>query len=379
VYRGDCVASARVSRMRPLSDSDLRIADVKAWPIDIALTDHFTISQGSLSVAENAFVQVTLRCGVVGYGESAPFPGLTPEDRDGSLRAIEHLKEVVLGQSAARLRQLSRQMAEAASGNPAARCGVETAILDALCRVVGIPMWVYFGGAGTGPFETDITLPMLGRDKCLALADQWYRQGFRILKVKVGSDVDSDIATIHDISSRFPDVSFVVDANQGFSEADALVLMKALKKSEITVRMVEQPVHKIDLDAMARLRGEKIFPICADESVASRKDAAAVVRAGAADIVNIKIMKCGVVEAFDIALYALSSGLQIMFGGMVETRLAMGCSLAMAAGIGPAHTLDLDTPLLMSTNPLEGGYRYEGAMMVLAEGAGMGIALKGES
>jgi hypothetical protein len=63
-----------------------------------------------------------------------------------------------------------------------------------------------------------------------------------------------------------------------------------------------------------------------------------------------------------------------MFGGMMETRLAMGRSLAMAAGIGPAHTLDLDTPLLMATDPLEGGYRYEGPVMVLAEGAGMGIA-----
>lgn len=63
-----------------------------------------------------------------------------------------------------------------------------------------------------------------------------------------------------------------------------------------------------------------------------------------------------------------------MFGGMMETRLAMGCSLAMAAGIGPLHTLDLDTPLLMATDSLEGGYRYEGSKMVMVEATGMGIA-----
>jgi L-alanine-DL-glutamate epimerase-like enolase superfamily enzyme len=362
--------------MRSFPDSDFDIIELRTWAIDIPLTDHFTISQGSLSVAENAFVQVTLRCGVVGYGESAPFPGLTPEDRDGSLRAIEHLKEVVHGQSAARLRQLSRQMAGGRPGNPAARCGLETAILDAFCRALGIPMWAYFGGASTGPFETDITLPMLGIKRCLELADHWYRRGFRILKVKVGSNVDSDIGVIHDISARFPDTSFVVDANQGFSEHDALLLMQALKGSNVTVRMIEQPVHKTDIEALARLRREKIFPICADESVGSRQDAAEIVRAGAADIINIKIMKCGVVEAFDIALYSLTAGLQIMFGGMMETRLAMGCSLAMAAGIGQAHTLDLDTPLLMAADPLEGGYRYEGPRMSLAEGAGMGITLR---
>ncbi len=267
-------------------------------------------------------------------------------------------------------------MAEIAPADPAARCGLETAILDAFCHAMGMPMWAYFGGAAAGPFETDITLPMLGKEKCLELADHWYRRGFRRMKVKVGSHVDSDIAVIHDIFARFPDTSFVVDANQGFSEHDALLLMRALKKSGVDVRMIEQPVQKTDIEALARLRREQIFPICADESVGSRSDAAAIVRAGAADIVNIKIMKCGVIEAFDIALYSLTAGLQIMIGGMMETRLAMGCSLAMAAGIGPVHTLDLDTPLLMATDPLEGGYRYEGPKMVLAEGAGMGIAPK---
>jgi L-alanine-DL-glutamate epimerase-like enolase superfamily enzyme len=360
--------------MPSVSDSDLVISVVAAWAVGIPLTDTFAISRGSITSAESVFVEVTLRSGAVGYGECAPFTSITGEDRAGTLRAVERLRHELIGQSAGTLRRLAALMREAAPADPAARCGLETAILDAFCRALGIPMWLYFGGACRGPFVTDITLPMLGREKCLSLADHWHRQGFRILKVKVGSHVDSDMAVIHDIFARYPDTSFVIDANQGFSEQDALVLMRALKNSGVAVRMIEQPVHKSDIEALARLRREKIFPICADESVGSRADAAAIVRADAADIINIKIMKCGVVEAFDIALFSLTVGLQIMFGGMMETRLAMGCSLAMAAGIGPAHTLDLDTPLLMSTDPLEGGYRYEGPEMVLAEGAGMGIA-----
>lgn len=362
--------------MRAFSDSDLRVVDVRATPVDIPLTDTFTISKGSITSAENVFVEVRLKCGAVGYGESAPFTSITGENRQETLLAIQRLEKCIIGQSAGAIRRLSLFMAEIAPSDPAARCGLETAILDALCRAMGIPASLYFGGASAGPFETDITLPMLGREKCLALADHWYQRGFRVLKTKVGSDVDSDINVIRDIWLRHPDTSFVVDANQGFTEQEAIVLMRALKKSGVAIQMIEQPVHKSDLEALARLRRESIFPICADESVGSRREAAAVVRAGAADIINIKIMKCGVVEAFDIALFTLTAGCRIMFGGMMETRLAMGCSLAMAAGLGQFASLDLDTPLLMSEDPCEGGYRYDGPRMILGLEPGLGIKPK---
>ena len=75
-----------------------------------------------------------------------------------------------------------------------------------------------------------------------------------------------------------------------------------------------------------------------------------------------------------MALFALVSGMKIMFGGMVETRLAMGCSLAMAAGCGSVHTLDLDTPLLMTEDPWQGGYRYEGPVVLLSHEPGLGIS-----
>jgi L-Ala-D/L-Glu epimerase len=358
--------------MRFLSGSDLNIVGMRAWPVDIPLTDTFTISRGSITSAENVFVEVRLKCGAAGYGESAPFTSITGENREETLRAIRRLEDTVIGQSAGAIRRLSHSMAEIAPSDPAARCGLETAVLDAFCRALGIPASLYFGGASTGPFETDITLPMVGREKCLTMADFWHQRGFRVLKTKVGSNVDSDITVIRDIWARFPDTSFVVDANQGFTEQEALVLMRALKKSGVAIQMIEQPVPKVDLEALARLRRENLFPICADESVGSRHEAAAVVRAGAADIINIKIMKCGVVEAFDIALFTLTAGLRIMFGGMMETRLAMGCSLAMAAGLGRSPSLDLDTPLLMSEDPWEGGYRYEGPRMILGTEPGLG-------
>ncbi|MGC3974907.1 MAG: hypothetical protein QM771_11050, partial [Nitrospira sp.] len=85
-----------------------------------------------------------------------------------------------------------------------------------------------------------------------------------------------------------------------------------------------------------------------------------LVEAQAADYINIKIMKTGVIEARRIAHFTRSSGLRLMVGGMLETRIAMGCSFSLVLGLGDFDVLDLDTPLLLSTDPVIGGYRYEG-------------------
>ncbi len=354
--------------------ADLEIIRVNSWAVNIPLTDDFTISQGSLSVAANVFVEVELKCGAVGYGECAPFTDITGEDQTGTLKALAPLGELVTGRCATAIRSMSRLLSEAEPEKPAARCGLETAILDALCRALGIPLWAYFGGAPPAPLETDITLPIMDRGQSLARADHWYRQGFRTLKMKVGRDLDTDLGTIAAIAGRFRDLSFVIDANQGFSESEALALVRSLVMAQVAVRMLEQPVARADYEALAKVRSESPFPICADESVASCSDVARLARAGAADIVNVKIMKCGVTEALDIALTARGCGFEIMFGGMMESRLAMGCSLAMAIGIGPVHTLDLDTPLLMSDDPVTGGYRYEGPLMHASTLPGLGCA-----
>lgn len=356
------------------ANSDLRIVAVDTHEVDIPLSDPFAIVQGEISVARNIYIRVTLANGIAGYGESAPFPEITGEDRSATLRAIQGLRGILLGRPVASYRLISRLMTEADRDHPAARCGLEMAVLDALCRSLGVPMWQFFGGDSSQKYQTDITIPMLGEKRCAELADRWYERGFRILKVKVGKNLDADFATIDAIAAKHSDVEFVIDANQGFSEGDVVRLINFLNRKQINVRLLEQPVHKSDLAGMLHIRRKADFPICADEAVHNARDAIRVIQANAVDVVNIKIMKCGVLEALDIATLVRSFGLGVMFGGMVESRLAMSCSLAIAMGYGPAHTLDLDTPLLMASDPLTGGYCYDGPVMCASDLPGLGMA-----
>jgi hypothetical protein len=62
-----------------------------------------------------------------------------------------------------------------------------------------------------------------------------------------------------------------------------------------------------------------------------------------------------------------------MIGGMVESRIAMGCSFSLVLGLGGFEILDLDTPLLLARDPVEGGYHYNGSRLVPWQDSGLGM------
>jgi len=130
-----------------------------------------------------------------------------------------------------------------------------------------------------------------------------------------------------------------------------------------------------DLDSMAAIRRETGISVAADESVRSLVDAQEVIALGAADYINIKIMKTGIVEAVEITSFAKASGLKLMIGGMVETRIAMGCSFSLVLGLGGFDVLDLDTPLLLTSDPVTGGYQYNGPQLQPWSGPGLGMGI----
>jgi L-Ala-D/L-Glu epimerase len=336
------------------------IEDVTFWPIDLPTTDPFVVATGTRNVAENVYIRVTLSDGICGYGEAAPFPEVGGEDRASCLHTLARLAPSLIGQASHDSHALGRHLAEQAPSHPAARCGIETAVLDAHCRATGIPLWRMWGGADVRPRMTDITIPIATQEKTLALARDWYQRGFRLLKMKVGTDVDADVRRLEALHRELPGISFIGDGNQGFSRAECLAFAKGIRRFGGALVLLEQPVVRDDLDSLAAIRRETGIPVAADESVRSLDDARKVVTQGAADYINIKIMKTGVLEAAEIASFTLNAGLKLMIGGMLESRIAMGCSFSMVLGMKGFEVLDLDTPLLLATDPVQGGYRYDG-------------------
>ena len=353
---------------------DDSIEDVTFWPIDIPLTDPFVVATGARAVAENVLVQVTLRSGIRGFGEAAPFPEVGAEDRASCVDTLTRLAQPLAGQSIQDYRQIAEQMADQAHKHPAARCSLETALLDAYCRAAGIPMWQLWGGADVRPRETDITIPIATTDDTLALARHWHHKGFRLFKMKVGKDVDGDIRRLEAVHNALPNVAFIGDGNQGFSRRECLAFVDGVRRFGGKLVLLEQPVERNDLESLAHIRRTTGIPVAADESVRSLADAHTVVDQHAADYINIKIMKTGVMEAREIASFTLNAGLKLMIGGMIESRIAMGCSFSLVLGMKGFDVLDLDTPLLLARDPIQGGYHYNGPMLQPWTGAGLGVS-----
>jgi L-Ala-D/L-Glu epimerase len=348
------------------------ITQIEFWPADIPLTEPFVVATGTRVTAQNIFVRVTLASGVQGYGEAAPFPEVGGETRSSCLASMTTFGEALLGQSVLQYRHLFRVMTNLSpSPQPAARCALEMAVLDALCREAGLPMWALWGGADVRERQCDITIPIVDHAKTLALACDWYAKGFRLFKMKVGKDVDTDIARLEAVHRACSGIAFIGDGNQGFTREECVAFADGVKRFGGDLVLLEQPLIRDDLDGLSAIRHLTGIPVAADESVRSLGDVRTVLEKQAADYVNIKIMKTGVIEALEIAFFARSAGLRLMAGGMVETRIAMGCSLGLALGFGGFDILDLDTPLLLAEDPVEGGYRYRGPTLLPWDGPGL--------
>jgi o-succinylbenzoate synthase len=355
---------------------DLSIKKINVRPVDMGLTDSFTISQGSIETAENVFLEITLNSGIKGYGEIAPFEELSGEDRDFSANVANNLKEHIIGKSVNNFIQLSRLIKDIATDQPAVRCGYETAFIDAYSRSLGVPFQELFGGRIITGLNTDITIPILEFDRSIELAKEWYLKGFRTLKIKVGSNYDNEIKLVAKINDILPDIKFILDANQGFETDEAIKFAKELIKLNCNIILYEQPIAMRDIEGMKKIKNSLNIPLAADETVFTKADAIEVIKNEAADVINLKIMKSGVIDTLEIAYMALSAGMGLMIGGMVESRLGMGCSLAIAQIVDGIKYFDLDTPILMNEDPIVGGYSYDGPLMIPSNEPGLGMIPK---
>jgi L-alanine-DL-glutamate epimerase-like enolase superfamily enzyme len=334
-------------------------------PLDIPLFAPFGISGGAQAVARSLLVTIELADGTRGYGEAAPFPAFNGETQASARAALELVRSTVVGADVRAWRPLAAALRARIGAAGSARCALETATLDALTKRVQLPLYAFFGGAGSS-LETDMTITTGSVEQARSAALAILARGITALKVKIGAgDLQLDLARLVAIHAVAPGSPLILDGNGGMSAAEALELMGALGARGIRPALLEQPVPGDDWDGLHRLARWGGAPVAADETASSATQVLRIAHERAAQVVNIKLMKAGVVEALDIAAICRTAGIGLMIGGMVESLLAMTMSAHFAAGQGGFSFVDLDTPMFMAENPFEGGFRQDGARLDL--------------
>jgi L-alanine-DL-glutamate epimerase-like enolase superfamily enzyme len=352
------------------------IRSLDARLLDLPLLEPFGISRGAQHHAHNLLVTIELEDGTRGLGEAAPFPAFDGETQTATRAAIEFARPRLLGADVRGWREISRELALAAPHSGSARCAVEMAVLDALGRHLGLPLWSLFGGAGT-ELETDLTVTTGSIDRARGAATAIAARGFSTIKVKIGAaSLDEDVARLAAVHEAAPAARLIADANGALDAGSALALCEALRARGIELALFEQPTPAGDLDALAEVTKRSGFLVAADESLRSPADALEIARRGAATVLNIKPMKCGLVAALDIAAVGRAAGLGLMIGAMIESRLSISASACLAAGCGGFSFVDLDTPEWFADSPFEGGYLQDGPRISVGSIArGHGILL----
>jgi len=354
-----------------------KIAAVEASALDLPLTEPFAIATGAPVAAANVLVRLTLADGTVGLGEAAPFAEVSGETQTSSLEAIVSARDWLVGRDARNYRPLSAALGEALGRQAAARCALEMAIFDALTRHWRMPLWVFFGGHGTA-IDTDMTITAGDADHAARAAAAVLARGISTIKIKVGAlSPEQDAERVGAVRRIAPQAPLIVDANGGYTPDEAMRLLDRLNAGGIALELFEQPVGPSDWAEFRRRTARRGIRLCADESARSAADVVRLVADDAIDAVNIKPMKCGVVEALAIWNVARSADKRIMIGGMVESSLSMTFSVHLAVGLGGFSYADLDTPMFMKDDPFQGGFRQRGAELDVAHvDAGHGVNVR---
>ena len=350
----------------------MHIVSVRAEAWTLPLVAPFVIAARTATEARNVRVTVTTDKGVVGLGASAPVGYVTGESTETVLAALAQAGPLLEGQSAEAWEPLLRLAAESLPAAPAARAGLEMALLDVWARGQSRSLWAYFGGQQKR-LTTDVTIPLVSPAEAARLGREAWADGFQALKLKVGDaeGPDADLARIKAVADALPGVRLRIDANQAFTPDAAVAFAQKLLATGAAVELLEQPVAKEDVAGLRFVRAHVSVPVFADEAARSVAEVRSLIAEDAVDGVNVKLMKSGISGALEIIAQCRAAGLKLMLGCMLETSLGIAAAAQIAAGTGAFDFLDLDSHRLLRPVPgLSGGFAVKGEELVIEDGPG---------
>lgn len=289
--------------------------------------------------------------------------------------AINHIKHDIVGLDIDNLEEIMKVIHNSIFGNNSAKAAVDIAIYDLFCKKYGLPLYKFLGGYKT-VLTTDITIANDTVEHMVQKSLEAVMDGYTYLKIKVGNDVDLDIERVKAVRKAVRRGTKIrVDANQGWGAKEAVRTIRKFEDLDLDIEFVEQPVKAWDIDGLKYVTDHVDTKILADEAVFGPSDAFRLIEKRAADLINIKLMKCGGINnAIKIYNMAENMGIRCMMGCMLESRIGITAAASFAASKSNMIKADLDTMLLFEKDSIIGGASIVGNTITINESPGLGIS-----
>lgn len=329
-------------------------------------------------------VLVRTDAGLMGIGEVNGSPDWSGETHLGAKALIDlHLAPRLIGEDPRRIRHCMDKIGRTFA-NPFAKAGIEMALFDILGKTLNTPLYQLLGGA-VRSFDLPLRFPVMpvGPQESAEAAKRIVVEGCRTIKLKVGHDpLALDLSRVRLVREAIgPDVRLTVDANGGWSVNEAI--RASLLLEEFDVAFVEQPVHRLDLDGLARVRSQTRLPVMADEAIFTVQDALACLQKGAADIISVYPGKHGgILNTVAIVSMAEAAGVHCAIGSNLEWDIASAAMAHLAVALPniavEQYAADIIGPLFHIEHAIEAPLSVNAWQLSVPHGPGLGVMLDPE-
>ncbi|MGE0756869.1 MAG: mandelate racemase/muconate lactonizing enzyme family protein [Pirellulaceae bacterium] len=358
----------------------MRITSIATFRVDYPITGHFKFFAqygNSAPARSTVVVRVVTEDGQAGWGQSVPSPRWSYETVETVQTTIErYLAPELIGLDAHDLAGIHAVMHRAiapsfSTGQPIAKAGIDLAMHDLVGKAQRetLPQRWHRTCRDSVPLSWTINTT---RDKVPVEVETALARGYRSFNIKVAPDPAVDIAICRLVRELAPDAMLWADANGGYDEPTAALVMPQLADCGIVA--LEQPLPANRLSGYRRLKRQGALPIILDEGVVSRVDLEEFLRLEMLDGVAMKVARCGgLYEAVRILQLVQDEGLLFFGSGLTDPDLSLAASLQLFAAFELPFPAALNAPQFLSTSILRQPCEVRAGQARVPCGAGLGV------
>jgi len=311
------------------------------------------------------FVKIHTDKGIIGMGEA-------PTDSVETLETVKftidrYLTPKLIGLNPFDIERNSEMVSLRKNGRVIshhASSAINYALYDILGKALNVPLYTLLGGLFRNKVLVSIEVPQGPPEEMAAHSLEYYKEGIRGIKAKVGSDPDRDAKSLKAIREALGDkISLRADANQQYTIQEAIRLCRLAKEYDVGLELLEQPTASTDWEGVRRIMSAVDIAMEADEAADSLYQVYQLLQNNACDIINTKCSKAGGISGVkkwaavaESARKTIVIGTEYGLGNIVASKVHLGCAIINADPVVEFTEIMLHDLLLKKPPKLKDGY-----------------------
>jgi muconate cycloisomerase len=354
----------------------MRIVEIEPIQVDVPLREPVRGVHGVTAVQRSVLTRVGTDQGVEGWGNVDPTPGYSAMSAVEVSDTVRRIAPALIGTDPFNVRRALAAMDTLAPGRYEAIAAIEMALVDLKARALGVPVHSLLGGRVKDAVPCNAWIGTVPPEQAAREAAAWLGRGFRSAKIKVSGAGPEGIARVAAVRAAVGDrMALRVDFNESLRPAEAVEFIRRLEPYDLT--LVEQPVPRDDIAALALIRRGIGIPLMADESVTDPASLVEIIRGQAADLVKVKVMKQGgLLRTLAMVECAAAAGLRVVIGhgfGLTLSTLAEASVASVSEAI--VDGCEAVGPLKMAADVVAEPVRLDAGVIPLADRPGLGATV----